>query len=95
MDSHTNTVRDWARDGWRCDICHSWHVDSDEDPVGGCYYCGMVLCTKTDYSCVSCTRDACDNCCQACQEDDCDVITCNRCVASHLATFHSISYLGP
>ena len=90
MNFQAETIRDWAIVGWHCDICGAWHIDSDDDPVGDCYYCGRSLCPATDYSCRSCTREACDNCCQACQEDDCDVITCIRCVDRHLAKGHPL-----
>lgn len=39
MNSHADTIQDWATFGLHCDICGAWHIDSDEDPVGGCYYC--------------------------------------------------------
>ena len=91
MHFQADTTKDWAKAGWHCDICGAWHIDSDDDTVGGCYYCGRVLCTATDYSCISCTREACDNCCQACQENDCDVITCHSCVDRHLENSHPLA----
>ena len=53
-----------------------------------CFYCDRPLDDTNDYSCVGCNRQACDNCCQACQEDDCDYITCDRCVDWHLRVYH-------
>ena len=59
-----------------------------------CFYCDRALDDRYDYSCVGCDRRACDNCCQACQEDDCDCITCDRCVDRHLRAYHSVIYVS-
>ena len=65
-------------------------TELDEEEVAEpCYYCGSALEPRYDYSCSSCTRETCDNCGQACQEDECDGITCFRCVEWHLAAHHT------
>lgn len=75
-----------------CSACMVLHHQSDFGSFAVCYYCDRPLCPMLDFSCVSCTRETCDNCCQACQEDDCDVITCVRCVETHLQTGHPLDY---
>ena len=53
-----------------------------------CYYCDEPLDPQYDYSCPSCGHETCDADSQACQEDNCDVMTCFRCVDLHLRTCH-------
>ena len=63
-------------------------IDTDHHPIGVCYWCGSPLDPRYDYSCVSCTRETCDNDSQMCQADGCDTITCFRCVELHLDVYH-------
>ncbi len=62
----------------------------DEEPMGECYYCNALLEPWFDWFCITCERQACDNCSQACQVDvsDCNTITCINCVDAHLQTAH-------
>ncbi len=63
--------------------------DTDNNPIGVCYYCNRPLDPQYDYSCMSCTRETCDYDSQACQVDfHCDIITCFMCVDAHLQAYH-------
>ena len=59
---------------------------ADAEIVGDCHYCGNALDPRYDYSCISRSRETCDNCSQACLE--CDDITCARCFSNHEETRH-------
>ncbi len=62
------------------------HISSDATDGPVCYHCNRELEPQYDYSCLSCGRASCDYCSEACQADDCDDITCYRCVERHIAT---------
>ena len=53
-----------------------------------CSFCDIELDPRYDYRCILCARPACDRCSQACQAEDCDYITCSRCVKRHLQMRH-------
>ena len=64
-------------------------IDTDDNPITQCHYCNAPLAPQFDFSCAICTRETCDNDRQMCQEDDCDTITCFRCVEAHIVESHS------
>ena len=94
MAIRTNVNQDEAMVRFYCSMCRVWHIDSDQEPAWVCYYCDRPLCPLSDYACVSCSREVCDNCRQACQKDDCYFITCRNCVDQHLQSYHPIASAG-
>ena len=86
---HYPPIDDSSVGAWRESMAVTSTELDDEEIAEPCYYCGKELDPRYDYSCPSCTRETCDNCSQACQEDECDGITCFRCVEWHLAAHHT------
>ena len=88
MDSPAADIQDEAPVSFYCEMCQVSHTDGYDTTIALCDYCGRPLCPTFDYACTDCGRFACDSDCQACQEEDCAVIICFTCVASHLAIYH-------
>ena len=64
-------------------------TDTDDNPIGDCYYCSRPLDPQYDYSCINCTRQTCDNDSQVCQVDfHCNIIMCLVCMDAHLRAYH-------
>ncbi len=62
-----------------------------QSSVWVCFYCARLLEPIYDYSCVDCGRLTCDNDCEVCDEDNCGLITCIRCMESHMRNEHPLS----
>ena len=72
-------MEDWNPESW----------DPGES-AAECYHCSGLLHPLYDWCCIRCDRPACDNCSQVCVEiDDCDIITCSRCVEDHWFETHT------
>ena len=72
-----------------------WYINGDDNPVAVCFYCNRSLDSIHDYSCIDCGRLTCDNDCEVCDGDDCELVTCRRCMGPHLQTEHPLRYASP
>lgn len=68
--------------------------DNDRYRAAVCFYCNRELELIYDHSCIDCRRLTCDNCCEICEDWDCGLITCVRCIESHMQTEHPLTYAG-
>ena len=63
-------IMSFSQNGNVNEIIEEDEEDVDDGYGGECYYCGTQLGTHFDYFCISCERQACDNCCDACNAEE-------------------------